>query len=80
MNEFKRLICIAEGTYKITKGKTYEDGAVGSFSGIPINFANIQTHNYWIRDDEGQLQLISKDFFKTQQEIREEKLNKLGIY
>ena len=60
------MICIAEGTYKITKGKTYEE--------------NTQSlYNYWIKDDEGHMQLISKDFFKTQQEIRDEKLNKLGI-
>jgi len=60
------MICIAEGTHKITKGKTYT-----------VNIHS--THLYWIRDDEGHIQLIGKDFLKTQQEIREEKLNELGI-
>ena len=60
------LICIAEGTYKITKGKTYT-----------VNIHS--THLYWISDDEGHIQLMSKDFFRTQQEIRDEKLNELGI-
>ena len=43
-----KLICIAEGTYKITKGKTYT-----------VNIHS--THFYWIRDDEGHIQLMSKN-------------------
>jgi len=65
-----KLICIAEGNYKITKGKTYQ-----------VNVHS--THQYLIIDDEGHIQFfyrwMSKNFFKTQQEIREEKLNELGI-
>jgi hypothetical protein len=66
MDQQMNMICIAEGTYKITKGKTYQVNAHS-------------THLYWIRDDEGHMQFMSKDFFRTKQEIRDEKLNELGI-
>ena len=52
MDQQMNMICIAEGTYKITKGKTYQVNAHS-------------THQYWIIDDEGHMQLMSKNFFRT---------------
>lgn len=63
-----KVLCVNNNfvSLSLTVGKWYE-------------VFDTQSHNYVIISDRGNKQRISRSFFMTLEELRNEKLNKLGI-
>lgn len=61
-----KVLCIADKIVGLTKGKWYK-------------VKREEKYGYWIIDDDGYEYCLLKKCFKTQSQIREEKLGELGI-
>lgn len=68
------VICVDVKDYlNLTLGKTYY-AKLRNFGHLPLD-----SNTYWFYDDNGHYRGIEKDCFKTLLEIRDEKLESLGI-
>ena len=62
----KKVLCIVDGYRSLTPGKWYD-------------VVEEEEYGYWIMNDRGNELWYDKSRFKTQQEVREEKLGELGL-
>ena len=72
-----KVLCIINGLPDLTKGKAYI--TKGKWYRVIEEFQLAKELYYLIINDDGEELLYNKSWFKTQQEVREDKLNELGI-